>query len=199
MNIQVLGARGGHGATTVSFLLGRMLKATIHDQARNDGFDCGSPTTSQHYMAWEIPDQMIEHSATHGIYDCGPLQADSLVREEDSFTGSKVPEWTGPIDLSIIVLRGPDYIGLRTIVRALPQPQRQPLALLVIEEDGRSLKLSDAELITGIPAFGMTHDHAIARAVDAGLLAHRHPLSKRFNAATHEISILMKHMERHYV
>ena len=80
-------------------------------------------------------------------------------------------------------------------MRALPKPQSQPLALLVIEEDGRSLTCSDAELVTGIPAFGMTHDPAIARAVDAGLVAHRSPLNKRFNAAMHEISILIKHME----
>lgn len=75
--------------------------------------------------------------------------------------------------LSLLVLR-PCYLALR---RALAAPLRASGVVLVVEE-GRSLARRDVEEVLGIPVRAeVTHDPAVARAVDAGLLARRLPRS----------------------
>jgi MinD-like ATPase involved in chromosome partitioning or flagellar assembly len=73
--------------------------------------------------------------------------------------------------LSLLVLR-PCYLGLR---RALAAPLRASGVILVTEE-GRSLSGRDVEETLGIPVRAeVACDPAVARAVDAGLLATRVP------------------------
>ncbi len=74
---------------------------------------------------------------------------------------------------SLLVVR-PCYLALR---RALATPVR-PSGLVVVEEPGRALDAADVEDILGVPVIAsVTHDPAVARAVDAGLLATRLPRS----------------------
>lgn len=74
-------------------------------------------------------------------------------------------------DLSLLVLR-PCYLALR---RAMAQPRR-PDGLIVIGEVGRALGSADVSEVLRVPVRGeIDHDPAIARAVDAGLLASRLP------------------------
>ena len=73
--------------------------------------------------------------------------------------------------LSLMVLR-PCYLGLR---RALAAPLRASGVVLVSEE-GRSLTRRDVEEVLGLPVRAeVPFDPAVARAVDAGLLAARVP------------------------
>ena len=73
--------------------------------------------------------------------------------------------------VSLLVLR-PCYLALR---RALAAPVR-PSAVVVIEEPRRSLDPSDIEDVLGVPVRAVVPwDAAIARCVDAGLLAARLP------------------------
>ena len=73
--------------------------------------------------------------------------------------------------LSLLVLR-PCYLGLQ---RALAAPIRASGVVLVTEE-GRSLSGRDVEAALGIPIRAeVPFDPAVARAVDAGLLAARVP------------------------
>lgn len=73
--------------------------------------------------------------------------------------------------VSLLVLR-PCYLALR---RALAAPVR-PSAVIVIEEPKRSLDPSDIEDVLGVPVRAVVPwDAAIARCVDAGLLAARLP------------------------
>lgn len=75
--------------------------------------------------------------------------------------------------ISLVVLR-PCYLALR---RALAAPVRPSGALLVVEE-GRSLGEADVADVLGVPVVGCVPvDPAVARAVDAGLLARRPPRS----------------------
>lgn len=72
---------------------------------------------------------------------------------------------------SLLVIR-PCYLALR---RALAAPVR-PSGLVVVQEPGRALDAGDVEDILGVPVLAsITHDPAVARAVDAGLLAARLP------------------------
>ncbi len=73
--------------------------------------------------------------------------------------------------LSLMVLR-PCYLGLR---RAVAAPLRASGVVLVAEE-GRSLTRRDVEEVLGVPVRAEVPYHAaVARAVDAGLLAARVP------------------------
>ncbi len=74
-------------------------------------------------------------------------------------------------DVSLLVLR-PCYLALR---RALAAPIR-PSAVVLVDEPGRALTKRDIEDVLGVPVRAeVGFDPAIARAVDAGLLAGRVP------------------------
>jgi len=74
-------------------------------------------------------------------------------------------------ELSLLVLR-PCYLGLR---RALAAPVR-PSGVVLITEMGRSLGRRDVEDVLGVPVRAeIPVEEAVARAVDAGLLARRIP------------------------
>ena len=74
-------------------------------------------------------------------------------------------------EVSLLVLR-PCYLALR---RALAAPIR-PSAVVLINEPGRALTRRDIEEVLGVPVRAeIDFDPAIARAVDAGLLAGRVP------------------------
>jgi len=73
--------------------------------------------------------------------------------------------------LSLLVLR-PCYLALR---RALASPLR-PSGVILVGEEGRSLGRRDVEEVLGVPVRAeVDYDPAVARAVDAGLLARRIP------------------------
>ena len=73
--------------------------------------------------------------------------------------------------LSLAVLR-PCYLALR---RALAAPVR-PSGVILVTEPGRALQSRDIEDVLGVPVWAeVPLDPAVARAVDAGLLAARLP------------------------
>jgi len=75
--------------------------------------------------------------------------------------------------VSLLVLR-PCYLALR---RAASAPVR-PSGVILIDEPGRSLGRHDVESVLSVPVVAeLVLDPAIARAVDAGLLAARLPRS----------------------
>lgn len=74
-------------------------------------------------------------------------------------------------EVSLLVLR-PCYLALR---RALAAPVR-PSGVVLVTESGRSLGRRDVEDVLGVPVRAeVAIDEAVARAVDAGLLARRIP------------------------
>lgn len=73
--------------------------------------------------------------------------------------------------VSLMVLR-PCYLALR---RALAAPIR-PTGVVLVWEPGRALTRNDVEDVLQVPVRAeIRHDQAVARAVDAGLLARRVP------------------------
>ena len=72
---------------------------------------------------------------------------------------------------SLLVTR-PCYLSLR---RAAASPLR-PSGVILVEEKGRALQRDDVESVLGVPVRAVVMlDEAVARAVDAGLLATRLP------------------------
>ncbi len=82
-------------------------------------------------------------------------------------------ELAGAATTSLLVIR-PCYLALR---RAVALALR-PTAVVLVDEPGRSLGRSDVEAVLGVPVSAVVAlDPAVARAVDAGLLASRVPRS----------------------
>ncbi len=93
------------------------------------------------------------------VVDCGSAGAGAALAVASSAT------------VSLLVIR-PCYLALR---RALDAPLR-PSAVVLVTEDGRSLGRADVEDVLGVPVRAeLRVDPAVARAVDAGLLAGRLP------------------------
>ena len=69
------------------------------------------------------------------------------------------------------VLRGPDYLGLRTLCEHAEAPLD---ALVMLAEPGRALDARDVEHVSGRRVVAVVdHTPVVARTIDAGLLVHR--------------------------
>lgn len=87
--------------------------------------------------------------------------------------GTRVPPdgLTDLADRSLLVTR-PCYLALRRAVRCTLRPS----GVILVEEPGRGLTRRDVEHALGVPVEAtLSVDPAVARAVDAGLLASRLP------------------------
>jgi len=101
------------------------------------------------------------------------LAADSRPVLADCGNADRAPgrELASGATLSLAVLR-PCYLALR---RALAAPLR-PTGVVLVTEPGRALQSRDVEDVLGVPVWAeVPLDPAVARAVDAGLLAARLP------------------------
>lgn len=108
------------------------------------------------------------------VVDCGTVAA-----ADADAVGVAVAAAAGT---SFAVLR-PCYLGLR---RALAAPVR-PSGVVLLSEPGRALDRTDVEAVLGVPVrVEIDVEPAVARAVDAGLLATRLPsrLARALRAAT---------------
>jgi hypothetical protein len=75
------------------------------------------------------------------------------------------------VGTSVLVVR-PCYLALRRVARLAVRPDR----VVMVDEPGRALRRADVEAVVGVPvAAHLELDPAVARAVDAGLLAGRLP------------------------
>ena len=102
------------------------------------------------------------------VIDCGTLPQDADAASNDWAAGL-----AGGATHSLLVTRL-CYLALRRAVRA---PLR-PSGVVVVSEPGRSLRASDVVSLLGAPVVAeLAYEPAVARAVDAGLLAKRLPAS----------------------
>ncbi len=91
----------------------------------------------------------------------------------DAGTGIPPPELLAAADHTLLVTR-PCYLALRLAAAS----GVQPTGIVLIGEPGRALSARDIERAVGAPVVAELHyDPAVARAVDAGLLAARLPAS----------------------
>lgn len=91
----------------------------------------------------------------------------------DAGTGPPPPSLVGAATHNLLVIR-PCYLALRRAVATGVQPS----GIVLIGEPGRALTARDVERALGAPVVAeLQYDPAVARAVDAGLLAARLPRS----------------------
>ncbi len=103
----------------------------------------------------------------------------------DAGSGVDDGRWWPASSTTVTVVRS-CYLALRRLTTGLPgiagSPSAGPVAgdrIVLIEEAGRALTRRDVVAAIGDVAVALPWDPAVARAVDAGLLAHRMPRSLR--------------------
>jgi hypothetical protein len=108
----------------------------------------------------EFDGDVIDAGTLERYFDEDPFD-DELARRRQNAAES----------LRIGVLRGPDYLGLRTLCEHAEAPLD---ALVLLSEPGRALDARDVEHVSGRPvAAVIDHTPVVARTIDAGLLVHR--------------------------
>ena len=173
LSMTVVGARGGQGASTIAAALA--LFAADHTRTRLHSHDLaaaaallGLPEPRADSVA-VTANLTLHHDGPNAprsvgvvVHDAGRLDAPS------SGTGGT----------RLVVLRGPCYLGLRTLVA------QQDVAfdgIVLVAEPGRSLERRDVEDVTGVPVVATVPVSArVARAIDAGLLVARLPQLREF-------------------
>lgn len=121
----------------------------------------GGPTATTDPRRWSLLADWIRKERRRVIIDVGTHDPPARLFDTANQT------W---------LITRPCYLAVRA---AIAQPRR-PTGIVVIDEPGRALRPADIEASLGAPVVAtMLCDPAIARAVDAGLLASRLPAGMR--------------------
>ena len=126
-----------------------------------------------HLLAWAPPGPGFRPGPGRADVLVDALSADPrpVVADCGSAADGAALAVAGGAPMSLLVLR-PCYLALR---RALAAPLR-PSGVVLVNEQGRALGRRDVEDVLGVPVRAEVDvDAGVARAVDAGLLAHRVP------------------------
>ena len=171
LNVILNGARGGQGTSTIAAALA--LYAAGHATVQLVAIDpsataalLGIPEPSDVEVA--VTDRLTLTNAPGGEPDVRIVDAGTMV------TGC------ADGDIHLVVLRGPCYVAVRSLVRSLVRSDgRPPDGIVLLSEPGRSLTARDVHDVTGIPVVAtVAVTPAVARTIDAGLLIARlHRLS----------------------
>lgn len=163
--LSVWGARGGMGCTTTALLLAKTgIPAVVYDQVFNDGFDVPKNDI------WSDNSAPTEWSDTPGPWDL-KISDRGPISEESRWDLS---------DRNIIVLRGPTYLGLKTLVGLSEYwvPYANKITVLVIKDKNSILKGSDvADVLENVKVVTMPATDAIARLSDRGMICDIEPLA----------------------
>ncbi len=171
--IEFIGIRGGHGTTTVALAAAVTLatrgptRVFAHDRRAlcaivgiaHDGLPI--PLAEHLDLAPEEHDgDVVDAGTLERYFDEEPFDDELAQRRQSTSAG-----------LRIGVLRGPDYLGLRTLCE---HAEAHLDGLVVLSEPGRALDARDVEHVSGRPVVAVVdHSPVVARTIDAGLLVQR--------------------------
>ena len=154
MRIGFISPKAGQGTTVVAC-------ATALALAENG--DTAIVPSMDTWAALGLPEGATAASPTLSVNATPGLNTPNVVLDDQ------------PGDVTYMVVR-PCYMALRRAVAA----DMKADGIVLIEEPGRALTQRDVERALGIPVVAViTFDPAIARSVDAGLLACRQPAQLR--------------------
>jgi len=170
--IEFIGIRGGHGTTTVALATAATLatrgptRISTHDRRAL----CAIVGIAHDGLPIPLAEDL---DLAPGGYDGVVLDAGTLERylDEDPFDDELAERrQSASAALRIGVLRGPDYLGVRTLCEHAEALD----GLVVVSEAGRALDARDVEHVSGRPVVAVIdHTPVVARTIDAGLLMQR--------------------------
>jgi len=171
--IEFIGVRGGHGTTTVALAAAAIL--TVRGPTLISAHDRPAMCAHVGLAADGLPIPLADNlelaavDEPGDVLDAGTLQSylDEIPFEGEAATGAQKAAGC----LRIGVLRGPDYLGVRTLC---DHAEADLDGLVVISESGRALDARDVEHVSGCTVVAVVdHTPVVARTVDAGLFMHR--------------------------
>jgi hypothetical protein len=170
MTVTVVGARGGHAASTVAAALALFaaeqtpIRLETHDLSGAAAL-LGLPEPDAGSLA-VTPSLTLQHE-----HPDSPQPARVVVHDAGRL-GARCRGTT------LAVLRGPCYVGLRSLIA---EHGGMLHGIVVVAEPGRSLEARDVEDVTGVPVVAVVPASArVARTIDAGLLVTRLPQLREF-------------------
>jgi hypothetical protein len=162
--ITVVGARGGSGTSTIAAAVALFAARIVSTElVANDVGSAaallGLGATGDRDAPMHIAEGLTLVSTATGVAPVSVIDAGRLDQLDHRPTG-----------LLLVALRGPCYLGLRSIVSS----ELHPDSIVVVSETGRSLTLRDVQDVCGVPVVAQVHVSAhVARTIDAGLLVTR--------------------------
>ncbi len=164
--ITVLGARGGHGTTTVATAIA--IIAAGHEPTELVSDDAapllGIPEPNGNGNVVSVAERLILSESGTGNERVTVVDAGTVREAVSKGTGNGA---------CYVVLRGPCFLGLRTLV-ANQDRGRNPAGIILVPEEGRSLRERDVEEVLGVPVVArVRHSPTVARTIDAGLFLTR--------------------------
>ena len=170
--IEFIGVRGGHGTTTVALAAAAILatRAPTRIATRDRSSFCATVGITHGGLPTVLAENLELSDGLDGdVIDAGTLEA--YFDEEPFPDACRHHRETASEPLRIAVLRGPDYLGVRTLCG---HPDAPLDGVVVINEPGRSLDARDVEHVSGRPVVAVIEQTpSVARMIDAGLLLHR--------------------------
>ncbi|MDP9335807.1 MAG: hypothetical protein M3Q30_21220 [Actinomycetota bacterium] len=162
--ITIVGARGGSGTSTIASAVA--LHASRVGRTELVTSDVGSAAALLGLGA--SPDPSAPMDVVHGLTLVSAATGTAPVSVIDAGRLDQLDDRpTGPL---LVALRGPCYLGLRSIVTR----ELHPDGIVVLSETGRSLTVRDVQDVCGVPVVAQVHITAnVARTIDAGLLVAR--------------------------
>lgn len=171
--IEFIGIRGGHGTTTVALAAAATLAARGPTRLGAHDHRAVCAIAGIAHDGLPIPlGENLELAAEGQAADV--IDAGTLEQHPDEHPDGEQraePCQSPPVGVRIGVLRGPDYLGIRTLCG---HPEAVLDGLVLLSETGRALEPRDVEHVTGRPVLAVIeHTAVVARVIDAGLLLHR--------------------------
>lgn len=189
--IEFIGVRGGHGTTTVALATAATLatRGPTLVAARDRRSLCALAGIAEDGLPiplaenLRLADPNLDPARLDGVTavtDCGTLRDERTavddVLDDDTLTDAEVAAALHALQkptgaLRIGVMRGPDYLGMRTLC---DHPEVRLDGIVVVSETTRALEPRDVEHVTGRRVVAVVdHTPAVARMIDAGLLLQR--------------------------
>jgi hypothetical protein len=161
LNVILNGARGGQGTSTVAAILA--LYAAGHVDTE---LIASEPAATAALLGITLDGETAQ--VTDRLILAAALTATPAVRIVDAAHAE-----VDPVEavVRLVVLRGPCYLALRTLVTAsMPAVD----GIVVVAEPGRSLTARDVADVAGVPVVAtVVASPTVARTIDAGLLVAR--------------------------
>jgi hypothetical protein len=162
--ITVVGARGGSGTSTVAAAIALFASRAAVTELVAADMGCtaallGLGGTEDPSAPIDVADGLMLVSIATNTAQMSVADAGRLDQLSET-----------PAGLLFVVLRGPCYLGLRSIVTS----ELQPDGIVLLSERGRSLTQRDVRDVCGVPVVAQIPVTAnVARTIDAGLLITR--------------------------
>lgn len=165
--INFVGAKGGVGTSTIAAATALLASERMTVDLQGDPGDLAAILGVTPSLNTAMVNQRLILNAWKT--DSGAKQL--TVRDLGTFQDLAAFQDLAEQGNTFIVMRGPDYLGLRRALEGMPKITT-PNGVVLVAEEKRSLGASDIKAVLDVPVVATVPiDPAVARSIDSGLLS----------------------------